>query len=224
MRLILLAGAALAATPVQAETRDFSVPSFRSVQSAGPANLIVKVGGTLSVRGEGDAAALAALEVVSDGERLTVDRRRGVKWPSRGRAIVYVTVPALIAASATGSGDVQVDRVTGESFAGRVDGSGNLAIGDLRVTAAVLVSSGSGNVRATGDVEVLTADVSGSGNVAVEAVRARAASVSASGSGNIAAWASEEANVLSSGSGNAMVGGGARCRLRATGSGEARCG
>jgi hypothetical protein len=225
MRLMLLASASLlAAAPAAAETRDFSVAPFRSVHSAGPADLIVTTGETLSVRAEGDARALDALELQSDGERLTLDRRRGVKWPKRGRATVYVTVPALVAASASGSGNVQVDRVSGPSFAGMVDGSGNLDIRDLRVTAAVLVSAGSGNVQARGAVEVLTASASGSGNVAAETLRARAASVSATGSGNVLAWASDDADVRSTGSGNAVVSGGGRCRLRATGSGEAKCG
>lgn len=224
MRLIPILAAGLAASAAQAETREFQVRSFQSLESAGSADVIITTGGALSVRGEGDTAVLDALELRSDGERLVVDRRPGVRWPRQGRATLYVTMPRLVAANASGSGSVRVDRVSGPSFAGTVDGSGDLAIDDLRVTAAVLVSSGSGNVKASGDVEVLTADASGSGDVAVASLRARAATITATGSGNVAAWAFEEANVRSSGSGHAVVGGGGRCRLRATGSGEARCG
>lgn len=224
MRLIAIALVAAIAAPAAAETRAYSVAPFRAVHSSGPADVVVRVGDALSVRADGDSAALDALEVRADGERLTVDRRHGAKWPKHGRATVYVTMPALIAASASGSGDVRVDRVAGPSFAGRVDGSGNLDIGDLRVTAAVLVSTGSGNVHANGAVDILTASASGSGNVAAEALQARAASVSATGSGNVLASASDDADVSSTGSGNAIVTGGGHCRLRATGSGEARCG
>ena len=226
MRLMLLATAALvtAAAPAMAEMRNISTAPFRAIHSGGPADVMVNTGDTLSVRAEGDPRALDALEVRSDGERLSVDRRRGVKWPRYGRATVYVTLPALVAANAAGSGDIQVDRVSGPSFSGTVEGSGNLDIRDLRVTAAVLVSTGSGNVQAGGAVDVLTASASGSGNVAAETLRARAATVSATGSGNILASASEHADVRSSGSGNALVIGGGRCRLRATGSGEAKCG
>ena len=223
MRLIL-AAAALVAAPAAAETRAFSVAPFRAVQSSGPADMVVTAGDTLSVRAEGDPRALDALEVRADGERLSVDRRRSAKWPKQGRATVYVTLPNLIAASASGSGNVQIDRVSGPTFAGRVDGSGSLDIRDLRVTAAVLVSSGSGNVHARGVVDVLTADASGSGNVAADTLRARTATVSASGSGNVIAWASEDSDIRASGSGNAIVSGGGNCRLRATGSGEAKCG
>jgi hypothetical protein len=223
----LIAGFALAAAlaaPAIAAEQGFAVGGFSAIEASSPAEVRVRTGAPPSVRAAGDAAALAALDVHVDGDRLEIRTRRGTRWPARARAIVYVTVPALRAASVAGSGDLQVDRVAGPDFAGSVAGSGNLAIGELRTSSATLASAGSGNINAAGAVEQLQANVAGSGNIDARMVRARSARVTAVGSGNVEARASEDAEVVSVGSGNAIVTGAAHCRVHARGSGEAKCG
>jgi hypothetical protein len=223
----LIAGVALAAVlagPAAAAEQSFAVGPFAAVSASSPAAVRVRTGAPPSVRADGDAAALARLDIHIEGDRLVIRTRRGMDWPGRARATVNVTMPSLRAASVAGSGDMTVDRVAGQAFAGSVAGSGNLAIGELRTGSATLSSAGSGNINAAGAVDRLQASAVGSGNVDARSVRARSVQVSAIGSGNVEAQASQDADVVSLGSGNAIVTGAAHCRVHARGSGEARCG
>jgi hypothetical protein len=223
----LIAGVALAAlgvAPALAAEQSFAVGRFAEITASSPAEVQVRTGAPASARAVGDAAALARLDVHVEGDKLVIRTRRGMRWPGRARATVYVTVPALRAASVAGSGDLRVDRVTGSAFAGSVAGSGNLAIGELRTGSATLTSAGSGNIDVAGAVDQLQANTAGSGNIDARALRARSARVSAVGSGNVEAQASQQADVVSVGSGNAIVIGAAQCRVHARGSGEAKCG
>ncbi|MBA2921031.1 MULTISPECIES: head GIN domain-containing protein [Sphingomonas] len=225
MRLIAgVALAALTAAPAAAAEQTYPVGRFSEISASSPAEVQVRTGAPASARAVGDAAALSRLDVHVEGDKLVIRTRRGMRWPGRARATVYVTVPALRAASVAGSGDVRVDRVAGPDFAGSVAGSGNLAVAELRTRTATLASAGSGNINAAGVVDQLQASAAGSGNIDARRVRARSARVSAVGSGNVEAQASQQAEVVSVGSGNAIVSGTTNCRVRARGSGEARCG
>jgi hypothetical protein len=208
-----------------AETREFPVPAFSAVSNESAPDVIVRVGGSPSVRAEGDGSALAVLDVRVEGDELIVRTRPGARWPrGRTRPVVYVTTPRLAAAAVEGSGNIRIDRVSGGSFKGSAHGSGNLTVDALRTATATLSSHGSGNVDAAGTVEHLTAFASGSGNVDTRRLQARSATVRATGSGNVDAVASDAAEVVSTGSGNASVTGARTCRVRGTGSGGVRCG
>lgn len=222
----MIVGAALAlASPAAAETREFAVGPFTAVSNETAPDVMVRVGGAPSVRAEGDAQALAVLDVRVEGDELVVRTRSGSRWPrGRMRAVIYVTTPKLVAASVEGSGNIRIDQVTGPSFTGSAHGSGNLTVDALRTDATSLSSHGSGNVEAAGAVERLTAFASGSGNVDARRLQSRAASVRSTGSGNVDAVASDTAEVVASGSGNASVLGARTCRVRGTGSGGVRCG
>ncbi len=225
MRLIAATFVLAAASPALAETRDFAVGGFSQVVNEGAPDMMVAVGSPVSVRAEGDAATLAALDIRVEGGRLIVRNRAGMRWPrSRGRTVVYVSAPRIVGAAASGSGDVRVDRVAGPSFSGSAHGSGNLVVDTLRVERADLSSHGSGNVVAAGTATQLSAHASGSGNVDARRLATKTARVRATGSGNVDAMASDEAELLASGSGNATVLGTRNCRVRGTGSGSVRCG
>ncbi len=225
MRLMLLCMALPLATAAGAEARDFRLGGFSAISNESAPEVIVRVGGGTSVRAEGDAQAIAALDLRVEGNELVIRTRPGAKWPrGRTRTIVYVSTPTLVSASVEGSGDIKVDRVEGGAFRGSAHGSGNLTVASLRTATADLSSHGSGNVEAAGTVEHLNAFSSGSGNVNARGIAARSATVRATGSGNVDAVASDAAEVIASGSGNASVTGAKACRVRGTGSGGVRCG
>ena len=222
---LLIAAPALAQPRGAAEQR-YEVGAFSAVVNETSPDIVIHVGGPVSVRAEGDARTIADLSVRVEGDRLVVKSRPGARWQGRrARTVVHVTTPWLAAATASGSGDIRIDRVGGGAFTGSSSGSGNLTLGELTAETATLSSHGSGNVvAAAGRVGRLTAFSSGSGNVDARRVQARSASVRTTGSGNIDAFASGEADLVASGSGNATVTGTRNCRVRANGSGGARCG
>lgn len=114
---------------------------------------------------------------------------------------VEITLPDLPAASITGSGDLSLDDLQQDEI-------------DLEIT-------GSGTIRASGEVIRLNVDISGSGDVKAKELLASIAEFRVSGSGDIKAQATQSLSARVSGSGDIKVWGNpAKRDTRVSGSGE----
>ncbi|TMJ11175.1 MAG: DUF2807 domain-containing protein [Alphaproteobacteria bacterium] len=208
--------------------KNFEVASFDKVALGGSQNVVVKVGGPVSVRAEGDEEQVNRLEIrVEDGE-LKVGYQKtswSVGFRRSGKPVtVYVTVPSLAAASIGGSGDMQVDRIEASDFAAAIGGSGDLSLGTMKVGKGSFSIAGSGKIVGAGSADSIDASIAGSGNIDLAALQTRSATVSVVGSGDVSAKATETANISIAGSGNATISGPAKCQVHKMGSGDARCG
>lgn len=200
---------------------------FDAVSLGGPYHVVVTVGGAHAVRAEGDAEAIERMEIEVDGSTLEIRARREDGMFSRrdhGQATVYVTLPALRAASIGGSGDMRIDRVEGPSFAASIGGSGSMEIAALQARETRFSIGGSGQLRAAGTTDSADVSVAGSGDLNLAGLQAQTADVSIAGSGNVQLSATGTVNGSVVGSGNVTVSGGARCSVTRIGSGDVRCG
>jgi hypothetical protein len=86
--------------------RAFPVGPFDRIALAGSTDVVVTVGGAVSVRAEGDSAILDRLEILVEDGQLRIDMREGSsRWFSFGHdrgATVHVTMPALAGAAIGG--------------------------------------------------------------------------------------------------------------------------
>lgn len=208
--------------------RDFQVAGpFDRIALAGSTDVVVAVGGAPSIRAEGDAEMLERLEIRVDGGQLHIGLRDGsggwFSWGHHGGVTVHVTMPAIAAASITGSGDMRIDRVEGARFAGSVTGSGDMDVAALAVGEASFAVTGSGDIRAAGRSQRASATVVGSGDLRLGGFETANATVSVAGSGDIGIRATETAAVDVRGSGDVTVTGPARCTISKSGSGDVHC-
>ncbi len=162
--------------------RSYQLRDFTSVSLAGPHDVVVAVGPAHSVRAEGPSNVLDRLKVEVDGRTLKIGMHKG-SWRSesnanRPKTTIYVTMPAMEAASIAGSGDMRIDKVEGGRFAASISGSGDLEIRSLRVAEASFSVAGSGAIRAAGSANRSRVSIAGSGDVDLQALEARVASVS----------------------------------------------
>ncbi|HYE28953.1 MAG TPA: head GIN domain-containing protein [Allosphingosinicella sp.] len=212
----------------QAGRRDFQVGAFDRVELAGSQNVIVTVGGAPSAYAEGDTGLLERLEVKVEGGVLRIGHKKG-NWSfgrskHRGSVTVHVTAPSLRGAEVAGSGDMRIDKVEGDEFAGAIAGSGELEVGSLRAKSTSFSIAGSGGVSASGAAETTDISIAGSGDVRAGRLEVKRAKVAIAGSGNVEAKATETADISIMGSGDAVITGTARCKVSKMGSGNARCG
>ena len=207
--------------------RNFQVGDFQSVSLEGAHDVVVTVGGTPSVRAEGEVEELDRLDIRVEGGTLKIGSRREGRWFSfrhhRG-VTVYVTAPSLNGATIAGSGDMRVDRVQADAFEAEIAGSGDMEIAALQARRASFSIAGSGGIRAAGNAENADVSIAGSGDVGLERLQTRRASVNVAGSGDISVHASEAVDGSVMGSGNVTVVGGARCSISKMGSGDISCG
>jgi hypothetical protein len=211
------------------DTRSFPAEGFNRVELAGSDNVVIKVGGRESVSATGDSAVLDRLEIEVRGGELRVGRKRNSGWVDlgggqRGHATITVTLPALKGASVAGSGNLDVDRASGDDFAASVAGSGNLRVATLQTHSASFDIAGSGNLSAAGSATSLSVSIAGSGDVDAGALKSDQAKISVAGSGGVKAGVNGQATVSIMGSGDVDITGTAKCSVTKMGSGSVRCG
>lgn len=203
-----------------------SLRDFASVEATGPDDVIVTVGPAYKVTVEGDAKVLERLEIGVKNGTLYVGRksRIGIMWSNDDEgATVRVTMPAMAAASLTGSGNMKVDTVNGGRLALSLTGSGNIDLGKAKVGMLKVDTTGSGDLNIGGTADSATLSATGSGGINAGALKAGKAEIDILGSGNVKLASDGPVNVSIMGSGNADVRGKAQCKIKAMGSGEARC-
>lgn len=208
------------------DARQFAVADFTRVDLRGSDDVDIRVGPTFSVRATGPSEVLDRLEIERSGDTLKIGRRNrsGFDWSSSGSAKIVVTMPRIDGASIAGSGDMTIDRVSGDRFKGETAGSGNITIAAMTVKAANFDIAGSGSIAASGKAESLALSIAGSGDIEAKGLNASGATASIAGSGSITATVAGDASVSIVGSGDVDLGPKARCTTRKMGSGEVRCG
>ena len=210
-------------------SRNYEVGNFQQVEVAGPYEVQVTTGGNPSVSARGSQNLLAHTIVeVKDGKLEIHPEHQGGMFnfghSVRGTAQFTVTVPQLSGAAIAGSGDLNVDHVRGDSFAGNVAGSGGLNVGTVDVKSLKLSIGGSGNLKAgSGSAQTAEFNIGGSGDIDAGGVTSQQAKASIAGSGSIKARATGSADVSIMGSGDIELTGGAKCNVSKMGSGTANC-
>ena len=190
-----LRGSGVAATQVR------EVGEFRGIELLGATDLRLQVGGERSVRVTCDDNLIERLETRVENGVLKIGFGPG-RYQVRTDALVEIGVPSLDSLSLQGSGDASLSGVHGERF--------------------TLAVSGSGDVRAQGEVEELHASVSGSGDLSLYELCARRVHASISGSGDIEVCALEGLYANLSGSGDIRCRGNVPIESQTSGSGSVR--
>jgi hypothetical protein len=206
--------------------RSFEVADFQSIKLSGRHEVIVTTGAEESVRAEGDEESLEELDVSASSGTLAIGNRRrglfGVRRHSRP-VTVHVAVRELRRASIAGSGDIRVNRVSGQSFDGAIAGSGDISIGEMEVESANFAIAGSGDIKAAGRATRAGMRIAGSGDADLSGLIAEEVDISIKGSGDVRAHATGTARVSVKGSGDVDLAGGAKCTINQAGSGNVRC-
>ena len=213
----------------QTVSRNYQVAGFQKIEVAGPYEVEVRTGSTVTVAANGPDKLLEHTVVEVKGDTLSIrpEDQKGwfhSGWHHKGKAKFVVTVPALSGATIAGSGGIKVDRVAGDSFEGTIAGSGGIELASTDVQSLKLSIGGSGGIKSgKGKAKVAEYEIAGSGGIDASGVSAERAKVSIAGSGSVQANATATAAVDIMGSGNVNVGGGAKCTVSKAGSGNVKC-
>ena len=206
---------------------DFSkLAPFTSVSSVGPQDVVITYGDTQSVEARGSDEARALIGVSVDNGVLKIRPRvDGWQWNWGGvqHITYYVTVPRLERVTMEGSGDIRVDKVEGDAFAGRIEGTGDLTIGMLKVDRANFEIEGTGSITAAGTAGDTQVSIGGPGDVIARDLQSRTATVTVNGPGDAKLNVTQVAAVSVNGPGDVDITGSARCSVTQNGPGDVDC-
>ena len=164
---------------VTSETR--SLGSFSSVVLEGSANVSVSFGASQLVTVEADDNILPLIETTVKNGQLVISTRSNTNLSTRDSVKVNITMESLNGITLSGSGNIRVSGLAGDSLAVNLPGSGNITV--------------------TGTSTSVQINLLGSGNIYCNGLQAKSATVKLNGSGNIEVNASQSlnANLLGSG-------------------------
>jgi hypothetical protein len=199
--------------------------AFEAVTLAGPDNIIFTTADDFSIRAEGDAKAIEQLRYKISGDEIKIGRdNSGMSWGDSGKVTIYVSAPSLRSAKLAGSGDMEVDAMTGESTKLSIAGSGNIRVAKIETASLNSKIAGSGNLTLAGTAESIDISIAGSGDVSGKDLNAASASISVAGSGNVELSSDGSVDAKVMGSGDVRIHGDAKCKSRSMGSGDITCG
>lgn len=200
--------------------------AFSRVDLRGDAQVSIAAGQARSVTVRGDDNLIDRVKTKVEGDTLVISTD---PYRSEIGMLVEIGVPALNGVELSGSGAIDVHKLSGASFSADLSGSGDLEI-DGKVDELELDISGSGetwldnisandirlgidgsgDISANGTTDSLEVDIPGSGEAQLDHLSALRAQVDISGSGDVSLRATTSLKASISGSGDISYGGSPR--------------
>ena len=178
------------------KTEERPVTAFKEVEASGEIKLYVAQGDLKPVKIECDENILRYIEVIQEGDRITIQTKQGVSLQPSGDLNVYVTSPAFKSIDVSGSSDIigQNKITSPDELSLQASGAGDIK---MEVDAPKIMAgiSGSGSINLKGQAKDLDIDLSGAGhaycydllaeNTKIDVYASVKLDASVSGAGNI---------------------------------------
>jgi hypothetical protein len=203
------------------KTVERPVSSFKEVEAAGDIKLIVIQGDLKPVKIEGDENILSYIEVIQEGERITIKTKEGVNLRPSGDLNVYVSSPTYKNIEVSGSSDIigQNKITSADELSLQASGAGDIKmeVDAPKITAGI---SGSGSINLKGQAKDLSLNLTGAGHAYCYDLLTENTEVNISGAGSAQVYASVKLNAEVSGAGNINYKGNASVSQQISGAGS----
>lgn len=212
----------VAASPLFAAQRNYTVTDFTRVRVEGPFAVTLATKVAPYARATGSQRALDRVSLRVEGRTLVirVDRSAWGGQPDEQAGPVTISVGThdLDQALLVGPGSLAIDRVRGLNFALSSFGSGAASISEVAVDRLRIAVEGSGSARVAGATKQFDATLNGPGLIDAAGLTAKDANLSAMGPASLRALVTNAAKINATGTATVTLDGGAACVLKVTGS------
>src|SRR5450432_1451168 len=203
------------------KTEERTVSSFKEVEADGDIKLNVIQGDLKPVKLVGDENILSYIEVIQNGDHITIKTKEGVNISPSGEFNVYVTSPNYKSIDVSGSSDIigQNKITSSDELNLQASGAGDIK---MEVDAPKITSgiSGSGSIKLKGQTKDLDIDLSGAGHAYCYDLLTENTTVQISGAGSAQVYASVKLKAGVSGAGNISYKGNASVSQQISGAGS----
>jgi hypothetical protein len=180
----------------KSETR--TVGSFDRVVSKGSPDVQVTIGDKASIEVTADDNIVPLITTETNGTELVIGSNGS--YNSKTSVVVKIVTPALKEMQIKGSGNADIEGLSGDKFYAKV--------------------AGSGEIKASGITKEVEADCDGSGEIDLTGIQAKTGDVSIHGSGNVSLSVSDELDASIFGSGSVAYVGSPKVTKNVQGSGS----
>lgn len=184
------------------KTEERTVSLFTKVEVHGAIKVYVSQGELKPVKIETDENLLPYIELIQEGDQLTVKTRNGYNLSSSGDMKIYVTAPSYKRIEVSGAcdiiGETKID--DNENLDLHVSGAGEIKM-DVDAPEIVAKISGSGSVNLKGETKRFDLNLSGAANAHCYDLLSENTKVEISGAGDAEVYASVKLDAQVSGAG-----------------------
>jgi len=203
------------------KTEERTVSPFKEVHAAGNIQLLVIQGDLKPVRLEGDENILSYIELIQEGDRITIKTKEGVNLIPSGDLKIYVTSPTYKSIEVSGSSDIigQTKITSTDDLSLEASGAGDIKmeVDAPKITAGI---SGSGSVNLKGQARDFNINLTGAGHAYCYDLLTENTTVDISGAGSAQLYASVKLTADISGAGNISYKGNAAVSQQISGAGS----
>jgi hypothetical protein len=204
----------------KAVVRERTVGHFDKVRMIGPVDVELHQTGAERVRVMADDNIEPLIDTHVEGNTLVIGLKNDASFSTRGKLRVAVDFKSISALSMSGSGDAEVDKISGARFAAALAGSGDLKIGSVDLAQLEASIRGSGDIGISGQAAEQSWSVAGSGDVSADKLSGKHIKVSIAGSGDVDVGNAESLEVSIAGSGDVSYTGHPALKTSVFGSGS----
>jgi hypothetical protein len=203
------------------KTIEKPVSAFKQVDAGGNVKLIVTQGDLKPVKLEGDENLLSYIEVIQDGDLITIKTRDNVELDPSNELNVYVSSPAFTNIEVSGASDiVGGNKITGtEDLSVQASGAGDIKM-EVDVPKISAGISGTGTLDLKGQTRDLEIDISGAGHANCYDLLTENTTIQISGVGSAQVYASVKLDAHVSGAGSIHYKGNASVSQEISGAGS----
>ena len=187
--------------------RERSIIGYSKIRILGPIDVKLRASESERIKVSADDNVEPLIETRLDGETLVVDVKKDSSFSTRNKVVVHIDFKRLDALVLAGSGDIHLDRISGEKFTASISGSGDIKIADINVAQFMGSVSGSGELRVAGKATTQIWSIAGSGDVWSEKLKGQLIKISIAGSGDARLGSAETLDVTIAGSGDVTYSG-----------------
>jgi Putative auto-transporter adhesin, head GIN domain len=185
------------------KTEERPVSAFKNVEANGNIRLMVIQGDLKPVKIECDENLLSSIEVIQEGDKITIQPKHDLNLSPTGDLNVYVTSPAYKDIEVSGSSDIiGQNRISSNAeLSLEASGSGDIEM-DVDAPKVTTGVSGSGTIKLKGQTKDLSIDISGAGHAYCYDLQTENTTIDISGAGSAQVSASVKLDATVSGAGN----------------------
>lgn len=224
----IAAAALLAAGPACGAEKRYGLTSFETIDVSADVTVEVVTRAPVSAVATGPQDALDRLSVEARDGKLVIGERRFAgdekRRGPRGPVTVRVNAANLRAATLSGAGSLQIDRLKGQRAMIGLRGPGRLTVGQIGADRLQVAMIGNGSMTLGGAAKTAQMTLSGAGAVDAGALAVDELISDSEGAGDHILRAVKSAAITARGIGKTVVLGKPVCTVRNIGSGSVLCG
>lgn len=200
--------------------KDIVINDFNSIENTTSFDMVIKQGDKTSVKVVTDDNLQDFLYFKEFEGKLTIALQVKASFEAT-KSIIYITVNNLNSIISSGTGDVEIGKLSNENLLIENNGTGDIKYLDMSSKTLTINNSGTGDIKLGGAIENLVLNNSGTGDITALDLDANSIDLSNSGTGDVSVKAKTNLKIDNTGTGDVKYyGKPENVKINSTGTGD----